>query len=58
MKKCLLSAMAGALAMFLFLLIIANVKSPKTSAPTEYNHIDYVSNINSDNCFVCSGQGP
>lgn len=43
MKKCILSAIAGATAMFLFLLLIANTQNKREEA--EYVHIDFVSSI-------------
>lgn len=56
MKKCILSAIAGAAAMFLILLLIANAQNKQEEA--EYVHIDFVSAITQDECFVCSEQGP
>ena len=56
MKKCILSALAGAAAMFLLLALIANTHNEQ--APEEYEHIDYVSTITPGDCFVCSEQGP
>lgn len=56
MKKCILSALSGAVLMFLLLAVIANVHSAK--AAEEYEHIDYVSAIIPQDCFVCSEQGP
>lgn len=56
MKKCILSAIAGAAAMFLILLLIANTQNKREEA--EYVHIDFVSAITQDECFVCSEQGP
>lgn len=56
MKKCILSALGGAVAMFLLLVMIAN--SHHTQAVEEYEHIDFVSTITPDDCFVCSEQGP
>ena len=56
MKKCILSALSGAVLMFLLLAVMANVHSAK--AAEEYEHIDYVSTIMPQDCFVCSEQGP
>ncbi len=53
MKKCILSAIAGALAMLAALIIIANVNTARKQEPQEYEHIDYVSNITQEECFVC-----
>jgi len=55
MKKCIMSALAGAAAMFLLLALIANTHNEQ--APEEYEHIDYVSTITPGDCFVCSEQG-
>lgn len=56
MKKCILSALLGAILMFLALLLIANACNRE--AMKEYEHIDYVSTIMPEDCFVCSEQGP
>ena len=56
MKKYVLSALAGAAAMFLLLVLIANTHNAQ--GVEEYEHIDYVSTITSCDCFVCSEQGP
>ena len=55
MKKCILSAIGGALAMLVCLIIIANisvVREQKQEKKT-YEHIDYVSTITEDDCFIC-----
>ena len=52
MKKYLLSAMAGALSTILILM--AAVRISEKPSPKEYSHIDYVSSITQDTCFVCS----
>ena len=43
MKKCILSALAGAATMFLLLALIANTRNAQGTE--EYEHIDYVSAI-------------
>ena len=55
MKKCILSAIGGALAMLIALIIIANVSAAKeqTQEKKEYEHIDFISTITQDDCFVC-----
>lgn len=53
MKKCILSAIAGAVAMLVFLIVIANIRAEKERKPKGYEHIDYVSEITQENCFVC-----
>lgn len=45
MKKCILSAIAGAVMMFVLLAVIANIRTTKASQQEEYEHIDYISNI-------------
>lgn len=56
MKKCVLSALAGAATTFLLLVLIANTHN--TQGAEEYKHIDYISTITPGDCFVCSEQGP
>lgn len=51
MKNCLLSALTGAIAMLVLLLILSH--SNTDNSPEEYEHIDYVSEITSEECFVC-----
>lgn len=52
MKKCLWAAMAGALSTVLILM--AAVRISGKPSPKEYTHIDYVSSITQEACFVCS----
>lgn len=54
MKKCILSAIAGALAMLAAMIIAANVSTAKERVPEDYEHIDYISSITRDECYVCS----
>ena len=56
MKKCILSALLGAVLMFFSLVLIANMDNRRRIK--EYEHVDYVSTITSETCFVCSEQGP
>ena len=51
MKKCIISALLGAVLTLLMLVLIANAQQVK--ATEEYEHIDYVSNITPEECFVC-----
>lgn len=51
MKKYILSALVGAATMFLLLVLIANTHN--TKGTKEYEHIDYVSTIAQEDCFVC-----
>ncbi len=53
MKKCILSALAGALAMLIVITIVARISVAQEQTPKEYEHIDYVSNITQEECFVC-----
>lgn len=53
MKKCILSALAGALAMLIVITIVARISAAQEQTPKEYEHIDYVSNITQEECFVC-----
>lgn len=53
MKKIILSALAGALCMFLVILTLASGASNREAEPTEYTHIDYVSELQQENCFLC-----
>ena len=53
MKKCILSAIAGAAAMLVILIIAANVGAVREQHPKEYEHIDFVSTITQEDCFVC-----
>lgn len=53
MKKCILSAIAGAAAMLVVLIIAANVRAAKEQNTEEYEHIDFVSTITQEDCFVC-----
>lgn len=57
MKKCILSALAGAAAMFVLLAVITNCQTTKTPQQEEYEHIDYVSNITEAECYVCGESG-
>lgn len=53
MKKCILSALAGALATLIVITIVARISAAQEQTPKEYEHIDYVSNITQEECFVC-----
>ena len=54
MKKCILSAIAGALAMLAAMIIAVNVSAAKERIPEDYEHIDYTSTITQEECYVCS----
>ena len=55
MKKCILSAVGGALAMLVCLIILANVSVARKQKQEKktYEHIDYVSTITQEDCFIC-----
>ena len=55
--KYLLSAIGGAVAMFLVLLCLSTFAGKETPEPTEYEHIDYVSDIDQADCFLCGDGG-
>lgn len=58
MKKCILSAIGGAVAMLTSLIVIANFSVAKEQEPekNEYEHIDFVSTITQEDCFICGEQ--
>lgn len=53
MKKCILSAIGGAAAMLIALIVIANISAAGKQEKEEYEHIDFVSTITQENCCVC-----
>ena len=57
MKKCILSALAGALAMLVVIIIAATIHANKDQTPKDYEHIDYVSTITEAECYVCGNGG-
>ena len=57
MKKCILSAIGGALMMLVAIIIAANISAARKQKPKEYEHIDYVSTITVAECFVCGDGG-
>ena len=58
MKKMILSALAGALCMFLVILALAAHTAKKETEPAQYTHVDYVSALQGE-CFLCGdGSGP
>ena len=57
MKKCILSAIAGALAMLAAIIIAANISAAHQQEAKEYEHIDYVSTITESKCYVCGDGG-
>ena len=54
MKKCILSAITGALAMLIAIAITATNHADKQHLLRDYEHIDYVSTITPEECYVCS----
>lgn len=57
MKKCILSAIGGAFAMLVAIIIAANISAARRQEPIEYDHIDYVSTITEAECYVCGNGG-
>lgn len=53
MKKCILSAIIGALVMLAAITITAKIHANKDQPPMDYEHIDYVSAITPEECYVC-----
>ena len=53
MKKCILSALFGDCAMLIILYIIGCPQKAKGVEQEEYEHIDYVSSITSEECCFC-----
>ena len=53
MKKCILSAIAGALTMLIIITIVVVIHGDEEKASEEYEHIDYVSAITQEECYVC-----
>lgn len=59
MKKIVLSALAGALCMFLAIFSIAALSVSQEQEQTMYTHIDYISELAQEDCFLCgSGSDP
>lgn len=58
MKKCIISAIGGALAMLIALIIVANVSVAKEQKQEKepYEHVDFVSAITQEDCFICGEQ--
>lgn len=57
MKKCILSALVGAVTMFVLLAVIANVQTGIVPQQEEYEHIDYISSISTAECYICGENG-
>ena len=53
MKKVIISAIAGAICMFLIILLMAKTYEPKEAKTTEYSHDDFVSQIRQEDCHLC-----
>lgn len=51
MKKCILSALAGALTMLIAIIVMATIHANKVQHPKDYENIDYISNITSEECY-------
>ena len=60
MKKIILSALAGALVMFLTIFGVAavSVSWEQVQEPRSYVHVDYVTELTQEDCFLCgNGSG-
>ncbi len=55
MKKCILSAIAGAAAMFFTILALAYIHNSRE--PAEYEHVDFISAIDRADCYLCGTPG-
>ena len=53
MKRCILSAISGALAMLVAIIIASNISAVREQNPKEYEHIDFISTITQEDCFMC-----
>ena len=54
MKKCIISGLVGAVAMFLLLFCIASIRAcSQADEPSKYEHIDLVSKTSQEECFIC-----
>ena len=53
MKKCVLSAVAGALAMLILLAVTGRSCDNGVQASERYEHIDYVAAITEEDCYLC-----
>ncbi len=51
MKKCILSAIAGAVTMFFTILGLAYIHNSRE--PAEYEHVDFISAIDQADCYLC-----
>ena len=51
MKKCILSALAGAMAMLIAIALMATIHANKVQQPKDYQHIDYISSIAAERRF-------
>lgn len=57
MKKCIISALAVALAMLILITIMAAIHANTERFQMDYEHIDYTSKITSEECYVCGKIG-
>lgn len=57
MKKCIISALAGALTMLVVIITAVTIHAAKDQPQKDYEHIDYVSTITEADCYVCSDSG-
>lgn len=57
MKKCILSTLVGALAMLIAITVTATIHANNERPQKDYEHIDYVFTITSEECYVCGDNG-
>ena len=57
MKKCIISVLAGALAMLMAITVIAIIHANKEQFLKDYEHIDYISMIKPEECYICGDTG-
>ena len=54
MKRCIISGVIGAVVMFVVLIVFANITATAKNEKIEkYEHIDFVSAIKKEDCFIC-----
>ena len=53
----MLSALAGAMAMLIAIAVMATIHANKAQQPKDYEHIDNISNIAAEECYVCGKNG-
>lgn len=57
MKRIIISAIAGALFMFLLMITIALCSAPTNEEAAPYIHEDFTSNVEKEDCYLCGEHG-